>query len=307
MLAREERKRIRKSKDYTNRCISIFMTTLLGIIGLYIWFIFGTNLTKTIKSLNPNTLPSNINQAPYCCKGSRGSETWKYGLPYNLGDNPTIFPFIPCRIKMISLNWLRTLFYVKPWLSGTLKQSWSTGRGLLQGLTSYIPNPPTQKGGGKFGNAVNWAKGKGSNAASYIKKKAALDAFRDWSFMEFGYFILAPAIAIITILLSFPISILLTYYGSFKTNLFWSIFGFIFVFILGAINSIAQVANLTGLFLFKGMKMETLKEVNKNFLKYGRGPVIFGLLTLILFKFPEIPLYLQLSLPVLTFILLLLF
>ena len=57
----------------------------------------------------------------------------KYGLPYNLGDNPTIIPFIPCAIKMISFNWLRTLFYVKPWLAGTLKQSWSTGRGMVQG------------------------------------------------------------------------------------------------------------------------------------------------------------------------------
>ena len=114
--------------------------------------------------------------------------------------------------------------------------------------------------------------------------------------MELGYFILAPAIALITIVLSLPVSILLTYYGSFKTSLFWSIFGFLFVLILAAINSLVQVANLTGLLLFKGMKLATLQDVNKNFLKYGRGPVIMGLLFLILKTFPEIPFYLRIFL-----------
>ena len=106
--------------------------------------------------------------------------------------------------------------------------------------------------------------------------------------------------SVITIILSLPVSILLTYYGSFKTSLFWSIFGFLFVFILAAINSLVQVANLTGLLLFKGMQLATLKDVNKNFLKYGRGPVIMGLLLLILKKFPEIPFYLRLLLILVT-------
>ena len=124
---------------------------------------------------------------------------------------------------MISFNWLRTLFYVKPWLAGTLKQSWSTGRGMVQGFKSYIPTPPPQKGGGRIGNALSWVKGKGSNAASYIKGKGSnvVSAFKgdgNWSFMELGYFILAPAFALITIVLSLPVSILLTYYGSFKTS-----------------------------------------------------------------------------------------
>ena len=74
----------------------------------------------------------------------------------------------------------------------------------------------------------------------------------------------------------------------------------LFVFILAAINSIAQVANLTGLFLFKGMKLATLKDVNTNFLKYGRGPVIMGLLMLILKTFPEIPFYLRIFLFLIT-------
>ena len=310
--ARQERKRLKKSKNLFNRAIDIFVTMILGIVALYVWFIFGTNLQNSISALNPASLPSNPSQSPYCCKGSRGTGSWKYGLPYNLGDNPTIIPFIPCAIKMISFNWLRTLFYVKPWLAGTLKQSWSTGRGMVQGLKSYIPTPPPQKGGGRFGNAWNYVKGKGSNAASYIKGKGSnaasyikgkgsnvASAFKgdsDWSFMELGYFILAPAIALITIVLSLPVSILLTYYGSFKTSLFWSIFGFLFVLILAAINSLVQVANLTGLLLFKGMQLATLKDVNKNFLKYGRGPVIMGLLFLILKTFPEIPFYLRIFL-----------
>ena len=297
--ARQERKRLKKSKNLFNRAIDVFVATVLGIVALYVWFIFGTNLQNSISALNPSSLPSNPSQSPYCCKGSRGTGSWKYGLPYNLGDNPTIIPFIPCAIKMISFNWLRTLFYVKPWLAGTLKQSWSTGRGMVQGLKSYIPTPPPQKGGGKFGNAWDYVKGKGSNAASYVKGKGSnvISAFNDdWNFMELGYFIFAPAIALITIVLSLPASILITYYGSFKTSLFWSIFGFLFVFILAAINSLVQVANLTGLLLFKGMKLATLKDVNKNFLKYGRGPVIMGLLFLILKTFTEIPFYLRIFL-----------
>ena len=299
--ARQERRRLKKTKNLFNRAIDVFVTMVLGIVALYVWFIFGTNLQNSISALNPASLPSNLSQAPYCCKGSRGAGSWKYGLPYNLGDNPTIIPFIPCAIKMISFNWLRTLFYVKPWLAGTLKQSWSTGRGMVQGFKSYIPTPPPQRGGGRIGNALSWVKGKGSNAASYIKGKGSnvVSAFKgdgNWSFMELGYFILAPAFALITIVLSLPVSILLTYYGSFKTSLFWSIFGFLFVLILAAINSLVQVANLTGLLLFKGMQLATLKDVNKNFLKYGRGPVIMGLLFLILKTFPEIPFYLRIFL-----------
>ena len=298
--ARQERRRLKKTKNLFNRVVDITIYLVLGIVSLYVFFIFGTNLKNSISALNPSTLPTNTSQAPYCCKGKASTGSWKYGMPYSLGDNPTIIPFIPCAIKMISFNWLRTLFYVKPWLAGTLKESWSTGRGMVQGLTSYVPQQ-SQRGGGRFGNAWSWAKGKGSNAASYVKDKGsrALNVFKsdsDWSFMELGYFILAPAIALITIVLALPVSILLTYYGSFKTSLFWSIFGFAFVLILAAINSLVQVANLTGLILFKGMNFAKLKDVNKNFLKYGRGPVIMGLLILVLKTFPEIPFYLRLFL-----------
>ena len=174
---------------------------------------------------------------------------------------------------------------------------------MVQGLKSYIPTPPPQKGGGRFGNALSWVKGKGSNAASYIKGKGSnvINAFKgdgSWSFMELLYFILAPAVAFIIIALSLPISILLTYYGSFKTSLFWSILGFLFVFILAAINSLVQAGHVGSLFLFKGMSLGMMKDVNKNFLKYGRGPVVLGLLILILKTFPEIPLYLQIFLPI---------
>ena len=168
--SREERRKLRKTKNMFNRAIDIFITGILGTIVLYIWFMLGTNLMVNLKNLN--SLPSNINQAPYCCKGSKGTETWKYGFPYNLGDNPTIIPFIPCAVKMIGFNWLRTLFYVKYWLGGTMKQSWSSGRGLLQGLSHHIPQTPSpQAGGGRLGNAWGYVKGKGSNMANYIKKK----------------------------------------------------------------------------------------------------------------------------------------
>ena len=46
------------------------------------------------------------------------------------------------------------------------------------------------------------------------------------------------------------------------------------------------------------MSLGMMKDVNKIFLKYGRGPVVLGLLILILKTFPEIPLYLQIFLPI---------
>jgi len=321
--SREERRKLRKTKNLFNRAIDIFITGILGTIVLYIWFMLGTNLMVNLKNLN--SLPSNINQAPYCCKGSKGTETWKYGFPYNLGDNPTIIPFIPCAVKMIGFNWLRTLFYVKYWLAGTLKQSWSISRGFLGGLSHHIPNTSkTQVGGGRLGNAWSYVKGKGSNVAGYVKGKGSNVAgyvkgkasnvasyvkgkSPNWSFMELIYFIFAPAFGIALILLAIPVSILVTFYGSFKTSLFWSIFGILFVMILAAVNSIVQFGHLTGLLFFKGMKMATLKEVTKNFLKYGRGPFIMGALLLILKKFPEIPFYLRIGLFILTPILLFFF
>ena len=309
----EEKRKLRKTKNMFNRVIDILVTSLLGAIVLYIWFIFGTNLTSIGKNLSSSSLPSNINQAPYCCKGSKSAGSWKYGMPYNLGDNPTIIPFIPCAVKMISFDWLRTLFYVKPWLAGTLKQSWVTGRGLIEGMGSYVPTGMTAmkgggKGGGRLGDTWKYVKGKSSNTANYLKTKGSgifgyvksKGTRTDWSFTELIFFILSPIIAAITIGLALPTSILITYYGSFKTSLFWSIFGFLFVFILAAINSIVQVTQLTGFLFLKGMSLASFSEVNNNFFKYGRGPFIMGLLVLILKTFPEIPFYLRIILFIIT-------
>ena len=309
----KERRKLRESKNMFNRVIDIIVTSVLGAIVLYIWIIFGTNLTSIGKNINSSSLPSNINQAPYCCKEKKSVGSWKYGMPYSLGDNPTIIPFIPCAVKMISFNWLRTLFYVKPWLAGTLKQSWSMGRGMVEGMNSYIPTGMNVmkgggKGGGRIGDAWKYVKGKGSNTANYLKSKGSnvFDYVKskgsgtDWSFTELIFFVLSPLIAVLTIILALPTSILITYYGSFKTSLFWSIFGFLFVFILAAINSIVQVAQLTGFFFLKGMKLASFSEVNKNFFKYGRGPFVMGLLILILKTFPEIPFYLRIVLCIIT-------
>ena len=309
----KERKKLRETKDMFNRVIDIIVTGVLGAIVLYVWIIFGTNLTSIGKNINSSSLPSNINQAPYCCKGKKSAGSWKYGLPYNLGDNPTIIPFIPCAVNMISFEWLRTLLYVKPWISGTLKQSWSIGRGMVEGMGNYIPTGTKVmtgggKGGGKVGDAWNYVKGKGSNTANYLKSKGSsvFDYVKskgtttNWNFTELLFFVFSPFIAILTIILALPTSILITYFGSFKTSLFWSIFGFLFVFILAAINSIVQVAQLTGFFFLKGMKLASFSEVNKNFFKYGRGPFVMGLLLLILKTFPEIPFYLRIILCIIT-------
>ena len=64
--ARQERRRLKKTKNLFNRAIDVFVTMVLGIVALYVWFIFGTNLQNSISALNPASLPSNLSQAQYC-------------------------------------------------------------------------------------------------------------------------------------------------------------------------------------------------------------------------------------------------
>ena len=124
----------KKSTDILNRICKVIGWGGVGTASMYIWIMIGTNFLNSMKHLTPVNLPSNITKAPYCCKKRSKTEgKWKYGFPYDLGDNSEFIPF-PCKIKMISFKWLRTLFYITPWLSGTLKESWSMGRGILQKL-----------------------------------------------------------------------------------------------------------------------------------------------------------------------------
>jgi hypothetical protein len=147
-------------------------------------------------------LPSNVNAAPYCCKGRGSYGGWTYGPPYNLGDNDCIFCFLPCSFKIFPLGWLRSLFYIKSWLGGTFKGSWSMARGLLASVAGLLPkgqitasweeegfggngpvtgnntgkpltsgNSIRYAGGGKIGNAYKYVKGKGSNAVHWAEKK----------------------------------------------------------------------------------------------------------------------------------------
>ena len=71
------RRKLRESKNMFNRVIDIIVTSVLGAIVLYIWIIFGTNLTSIGKNINSSSLPSNINQAPYCCKEKKSVGSWK--------------------------------------------------------------------------------------------------------------------------------------------------------------------------------------------------------------------------------------
>ena len=107
--------------------------------------------------------------------------------------------------------------------------------------------------------------------------------------MELAYFILSPVAAILFLGISFLLSILFTIYGSFKTNLFWSIVGFLFVLLIAIGTGISQLLWLSWIVLFKGISKCSLKETTRNFFKYGRGPFILGSLLLIMSKFAEIP------------------
>ena len=161
-----------KTKDFANRGIDIVVTLVLGIVLTFVWFLMGTKLLGGKGALNEGNLPSNSHASPYCCKGSKGG-FWGYGFPYNLGDNPAVFSFIPCAIKIIPLNWLRTLFYFKPWLAGTTKGSWSTQRGIMLTIASYMPTHSggSMKGGGFLGNVVTKFKTRGRDTAAFMKNK----------------------------------------------------------------------------------------------------------------------------------------
>ena len=305
-----------KTKDFANRGIDIVVTLVLGIVLTFVWFLMGTKLLGGKGALNEGNLPSNSHASPYCCKGSKGG-FWGYGFPYNLGDNPSVFSFIHCAIKIIPLNWLRTLFYFKPWLAGTTKGSWSTQRGIMLTIASYMPTHSggSMKGGGFLGNVVTkfktrgrdtaaFMKNKGIGAADFVKKKGT-GMFSwltgkvnrgDWNLGEFLFFALAPLCAMLALGILFLTSVPVTLWSSWKSSSLWTIFGFLIVFGLAAIMAALQFLNMFFVLFFKGLTFNTIKQAKNNFFKYGRGPFVFGTLLLVLSKFPEIALHTRLIL-----------
>jgi hypothetical protein len=304
-----------KTKDFANRGIDIVVTLVLGIVLTFVWFLMGTKLLGG--GVNEGNLPSNSQTSPYCCKGSKGSYFSGYGFPYNLGDDPAVFSFIPCAIKILSLNWLRTLFYFKPWLAGTTKGSWSTQRGIMLSIASYMPTHggKSMKGGGFLGNTVTKFKTKGRDTAAFMKNKGigAADFVKkkgtgmfswltgkvnrgDWNFGEFLFFALAPLCAMLALGIMFLTSVPVTFYSSFKSSPLWTIIGFLIVFGLAAIMAALQFLNMFFVLFFKGLNLNIIKQAKNNFFKYGRGPFVFGTLLLVLSKFPEIALHTRLIL-----------
>lgn len=58
---------------------------------------------------------------------------WVEGKIEHFKDRPAILPFIPCNFE-----WLQTLFHVKPWVAGTLLDTWKHSRGFLSTMMNFI-------------------------------------------------------------------------------------------------------------------------------------------------------------------------
>ena len=64
---------------------------------------------------------------------SRRRVQWVEGKIEHFKDRPAILPFIPCNFE-----WLQTLFHVKPWVAGTLLDTWKHSRGFLSTMMNFI-------------------------------------------------------------------------------------------------------------------------------------------------------------------------